>query len=156
MPSPSTTAPYAITLVPGLAANIKVAASVNIATGNPALLRDGGISSSNPLSNGKTEVDSNGNSTGVSVYVYNPSPGQTGYTDRLNQLISNLSQPLTFDSSAGAGAQASVTDYATSSASWLRNAGEPSFERGKLQCRCPEHGDDRTFKRNWGEPGHRT
>jgi flagellar hook-associated protein 1 FlgK len=45
--------------------------------------------------------------------------GQTGYADRLNQLVSNLSQPLTFDTSAGAGTEASVTDYASASASWL-------------------------------------
>ncbi|MGO8952855.1 MAG: flagellar hook-associated protein FlgK [Rhodomicrobium sp.] len=98
----SLTVPPAGTVTPGLAATIQVAAAVNPTTGNPALLRDGGISSN-----------------GAAPYVYNPVPGQTGYTARLNQLISNLSQPLAFDPSAGAGSQASVTDYASSSASWL-------------------------------------
>ena len=70
--------------------------------GEPSLLRDGGISSN-----------------GAAPYVYNPSPGQAGYSDRLNQLVSNLSQSLTFDTSAGAGTQSSVTDYASASASWL-------------------------------------
>ncbi len=54
--------------------------------------------------------------------MYNSGRAQgtgTGYTGRLNQLISNLSQPMTFDSSAGAGSQASVSDYANASASWL-------------------------------------
>ncbi|MFY9643291.1 MAG: flagellar basal body rod C-terminal domain-containing protein, partial [Rhodomicrobium sp.] len=98
----SLTVPSTGTVTPGLAATIQVASSVNPTTGNPALLRDGGISSN-----------------GAAPYVYNPVPGQTGYSDRLNQLISNLSQPLTFDANAGAGTQASVTDYASSSASWL-------------------------------------
>ncbi len=95
----SLTVPSTGVVTPALAAAIQVAAS---ATSNPALLRDGGISSN-----------------GAAPYVYNPVPGQTGYSDRLNQLIANLSQPLAFDPSAGAGTQASVTDYASSSASWL-------------------------------------
>ena len=94
--------PAAGVAVPGLAATIQVAASVDPTTGNPELLRDGGISSN-----------------GAAPYVYNPVPGQAGYTDRLNQLISNLSQSLTFDASANAGTQTSVTNYAASSASWL-------------------------------------
>ncbi len=97
----STTLPSLNPGTPGLAENIQVAASVNTTTGNPSLLRDGNISG------------------GGSAYVYNPSPGQTGYTGRLNQLISSLSQSLTFDPSAGAGSQLSVTDYAAASASWL-------------------------------------
>ncbi len=96
------TVPSTDTVDPGLASTIQVAASVNPSTGNPELLRDGGISSN-----------------GAAPYVYNPSPGQTGYTDRLNQLISNLSQQLTFDPSAGGGTQTSVTNYAAASASWL-------------------------------------
>jgi flagellar hook-associated protein 1 FlgK len=86
----------------GLASTIQVAASVDPASGNPELLRDGGISSN-----------------GAAPYVYNPVPGQAGYTSRLNQLITNLSQSLAFDASASAGTQTSVTNYAASSASWL-------------------------------------
>ncbi len=96
------TVPAAGVAVPGLAATIQVAASVDPSTGNPELLRDGGISSN-----------------GAAPYVYNPVPGQAGYSDRLNQLITNLSQSLTFDASANAGTQTSVTNYAASSASWL-------------------------------------
>ncbi len=98
----SLTVPASGVTSPGLAANISVASSVNPSTGNPSLLRDGGISSN-----------------GAAPYVYNPSPGQTGYSDRLNQLIANLSQPIAFDPSAGAGSEASVTGYASASASWL-------------------------------------
>jgi len=84
---------------PGLAATIQVASS---AVSDPSLLRDGGISSD-----------------GAAPYVYNPTPGDTGYSTRLNQLIANLSQPLAFDPSADAGTQISVTDFAAASASWL-------------------------------------
>ena len=41
----SLTVPSTATVTPGLAATIQVASSVNPTTGNPALLRDGGISS---------------------------------------------------------------------------------------------------------------
>lgn len=87
---------------PGLASTIQVAAS---AIANPTLLRDGGISGS--------------------AYVSNPNPpsigvaGDTGYSTRLTQLISNLSKPMAFDPSAGAGTQISLTDFTSASASWL-------------------------------------
>jgi flagellar hook-associated protein 1 FlgK len=98
----SLTVPAAGVVSTGLASTIQVAASVDLTTGNPVLLRDGGISSN-----------------GAAPYVYNPVPGEAGYSGRLTQLIANLSQSLTFDASAGAGAQTSVTNYAASSASWL-------------------------------------
>jgi flagellar hook-associated protein 1 len=94
--------PSTATVTQGLAASIQVASSVDISSGNPSLLRDGGISSS-----------------GAAPYVYNPAPGETGYSGRLNQLVSNISQTQTFDSSADAGSEASVADYASASASWL-------------------------------------
>ena len=94
--------PASGTVVSGLAASIQVSSN---AIADPTLLRDGGISTN-----------------GQGVYVYNSGRAQgtgTGYTDRLNQLMSNLSQPMTFDTSAKAGPQASVIDYANASASWL-------------------------------------
>jgi flagellar hook-associated protein 1 len=97
------TVPPAQTVVPGLAAAIKVASSVDLTTGNPLLLRDGGISPNK----------------GTAVFKYNPDPTQTGYSARLNELISNLSQPLSFDPAAGATAKGSVMDFAAASASWL-------------------------------------
>ena len=68
----------------------------------PTLLRDGGISSN-----------------GAAPYVYNTSSDGTGYSTRLTQLISNLSQPMAFDASANAGTQIGVADFAAASASWL-------------------------------------
>jgi len=91
--------PAAGVAVPGLASTIQVSAN---AISNPDLLRDGGISSN-----------------GAAPYVYNPSAGDTGYSTRLTQLITNLSQPMAFDASANAGTQISETDFASASASWL-------------------------------------
>ena len=83
----SLTVPPAGVVIPGLASTIQVAAAVDPPTGNPELLRDGGISSN-----------------GAALYVYNPTPGQAGYTDRLTQdFITNMQQPLAFDAGAGAG-----------------------------------------------------
>jgi flagellar hook-associated protein 1 FlgK len=95
----SLTVPPVGVAAPGLASTIEVAAN---AISDPSLLRDGGISSN-----------------GAAPYVYNPSPGATGYSARLTQLISNLSQPMAFDASANAGTQINVTDFAAASASWL-------------------------------------
>jgi flagellar hook-associated protein 1 FlgK len=91
--------PTSGTVSEGLAARISLASSV-VAT--PTLLRDGGISSD-----------------GAAPYVYNPSPGESGYTDRLDGLVDSLSSQMTFDTSAGAGTSISLSDYAAASASWL-------------------------------------
>lgn len=95
----SLTVPTAGVAVSGLAATIQVSAN---AISDPSLLRDGGISSN-----------------GVAPYVYNPSPGTTGYSTRLTQLITDLSNPMAFDASANAGTGISETDFAAASASWL-------------------------------------
>jgi len=97
--SGSLVVPTSGTVSEGLAARISLASSV-IAT--PTLLRDGGISTN-----------------GAAPYVYNPSPGQSGYTDRLDGLVDSLSSKMTFDTSAGAGTSISLSDYAAASASWL-------------------------------------
>jgi flagellar hook-associated protein 1 FlgK len=96
--------PTSGTVSEGLAASIQVADSV-IAT--PTLLRDGGISTD-----------------GADPYVYNPVSGETGYTDRLNELVDSLNATQAFDSTAGAGASLSLVDYAASSASWLGSKSE--------------------------------
>lgn len=81
-------------LTPGLASNIQVAT-----LSTPTQLRDGGIAGSS--------------------YLYNTT-GDTGYSTRLQQLITNISQTeLTFDASAGAGTQATLPNYASASVSWL-------------------------------------
>jgi flagellar hook-associated protein 1 len=89
----------------GLAGSIKVNASVDPAQGgDPARLRDGGIS--NP---------------GNPAYEYNTT-GAAGYSDRLNQILDALQQQQSFDPAAAAGATATVSDFAASSVAWLQAA----------------------------------
>jgi flagellar hook-associated protein 1 FlgK len=97
MPSSSTTT--------GLAASISVNANVDPSQGgNVTLLRDGGISDpTNP------------------AYTYNTS-GDAGYTDRLQGLLTAMSQTRTYDGSTGGVTSGSLTDYATSSVNWLEAA----------------------------------
>jgi flagellar hook-associated protein 1 FlgK len=87
----------------GLAASIEVNPNVDPSQGGDAtLLRDGGI------------ADPTG-----SNYTYNTT-GDSGYTGRLQQLVSALTTPTTFSSSGGLGSNVSITDYASSSVSWLQ------------------------------------
>lgn len=87
-------------LMPGLAGTIKINASVDPTNGgNAKLLRDGGIA-------------------GNPAYIYNDSAA-AGFSDRLRELIGNLSAPQGFDPAAGAGQSATIANYAASSAGWL-------------------------------------
>ncbi len=93
VPSPANTT--------GLAAAIKVSASVDPSQGGDvSLLRDGGIS-------------------GNSNYVYN-STGAAGYSGRLQQLDAQIAAPMTFDPKAGLGSSGSLIDFATSSVGWVQ------------------------------------
>lgn len=86
-------------LAPGLAGSIKVNPAVDPTQGgNAELIRDGGIAGAN--------------------YKYNTAGGAS-YTDRIQQLISNLGASQTFDPSAQIHSSGSVADYAKSSVSWL-------------------------------------
>ncbi|MBS0253102.1 MAG: flagellar hook-associated protein FlgK [Proteobacteria bacterium] len=86
-------------IVPGLAGLIKVNASVDPTQGgNAELIRDGGIAGAN--------------------YKYNASGGAS-YTDRIQQLISNLGSTQAFDPSAQIHSTGSILDFAKSSVSWL-------------------------------------
>jgi flagellar hook-associated protein 1 FlgK len=86
----------------GLAGQIQVNASVDPTQGgNALLLRDGGISD-----------------TANSDYTYNTS-GDASYSGRIDQLLSNLSTSMTFSSAGGIGTSGTLSDYATSSLSWL-------------------------------------
>ncbi|MET0407027.1 MAG: flagellar hook-associated protein FlgK [Hyphomicrobium sp.] len=90
------------TAVPGLAGSIKINPSVDPTQGgNTNLIRDGGIS--NP---------------GNPAYAYNPS-GSASYTDRIQQLISNIGATRAFDPGTQIQQSGSITDYAKSSVSWL-------------------------------------
>jgi flagellar hook-associated protein 1 FlgK len=90
---------------PGLAGEIAVNPNVDPSQGgNANLLRDGGIS--NP---------------GSATYTYNTS-GAASYTDRINQLIDNLSQAMSFNQTANADANDTLSGYAAASVSWLEAA----------------------------------
>jgi flagellar hook-associated protein 1 FlgK len=100
--------PTSGTVYPGLAGSIKVNSTVDPTQGgNADLIRDGGIAGSS--------------------YTYNT--GDASYTDRIQQLISNLGQSQTFDPSAQIQKTGSVTDYATSSVSWLEALRQSSSNR---------------------------
>lgn len=93
--------PSSGTLVAGIAGSIKVNPNVDPTRGgDPTLIRDGGIAGS--------------------AYTYN-STGAASYTDRIQQLITNLGTARSFDPSAQLSQSASVTDYAKSSVSWLES-----------------------------------
>ncbi|OBS54496.1 flagellar hook-associated protein FlgK, partial [Methylosinus sp. 3S-1] len=89
-------------IIPGLAGQITVNANADPTKGGSLdRLRDGGISD-----------------PGNSAFDYNAT-GDAGYTDRINQLITALSTPQDFDTTAGVGTNQSVADYASSSIGWL-------------------------------------
>lgn len=85
--------------VTGLASSIEVNAAVDPNQGGDVdLLRDGGINGSD--------------------YVYN-STDASGYTGRIQDMISALTSTQSFDASAGLGTSDSLSNYANSSVSWL-------------------------------------
>jgi flagellar hook-associated protein 1 len=89
--------PAAAISQPGLALGLQLNAAFDVsAGGNPFLLRDGG---------------SNG-----TAYGYNVS-SQSGFQERLSQLVDILDTPMAFDAAAGLAPQASLKQFATSSAS---------------------------------------
>ena len=95
------TVPASGTLVTGLASTIAVNPALlttSTQTGNPSLLRDGGI---------------NGDQ-----YIVNTT-GASGYSDQLDAYITGMSTKMDFDSSAGSDTSASIMDYASSSIGWL-------------------------------------
>jgi flagellar hook-associated protein 1 FlgK len=86
----------------GLAASIEINPNVDPSQGgNLNLLRDGGIAD-------PTEAG----------YDYNPT-GAASFSGRIQQLIGNLSQTMSFDPSAGPDTSDSLVGYATASVSWL-------------------------------------
>jgi len=100
----------------GLANAITVNPNVQSSQGgNPFLLRDGGISDT---------ADTN--------YTYNTT-GAVGYTGRLQGLISALSAQMPFSANAGLGTSTSLTDYASSSVSWLQAANQQATANSTYQ-----------------------
>lgn len=89
--------------VMGLSAQIVVNANVDPSRGgNVNLLRDGGVSS-----------------PGNPAYTYNPSGG-TSFSGRLRQLISGIDATQAFAPSAGLASSDSLSDFASTSVSWLQ------------------------------------
>jgi len=109
----------------GLAGSIKVNANVDPAQGgNASLLRDGGISS-----------------PGNPAYTYNTS-GATGFSDRLTQLLDGLDQRQSFDPAAGAGTQASLTGFASSSVAWLQGTRKAASDDADYKTTLLGHASD--------------
>jgi flagellar hook-associated protein 1 FlgK len=91
------------TLLPGLAATIRINPAVDPDQGgNIALLRDGGIG-------------------GDPAYVYNANGG-SAFSDRLNEYITKLAAPQAFDPVVRLAPSATIYDFASSSAAWLQEA----------------------------------
>jgi flagellar hook-associated protein 1 FlgK len=91
------------TIVVGLAASIRVAASVDPAQGgNSNLLRDGGIG-------------------GNPAYVYNTS-GAPAFSDRLQELLDGMNATRPFDAAAQSGAGGSIAGFSAASVAWLQEA----------------------------------
>lgn len=90
------------TVVPGLAASIRISPLVDPAQGgDPNLLRDGGIAGP--------------------AYVYNTSGG-AGFFDRLQGLVDEMSATRSFDPAAQAGTTMPLANFASSSVAWLEQA----------------------------------
>ena len=91
------------TLVVGLAASIKINASVDPAQGGDATrLRNGGIA-------------------GNPAYVYNTT-GAAAYTDRLQEFVDGLGAARAFDPAAQTTPAATLAGFAASSVAWLAEA----------------------------------
>ena len=110
------------TLTPGLAGSIRISAAVDHDQGgNAMLVRDGGI--------------------GGAAYVYNGT-GVAGYTERIGQLIDNMSAPQAYDPAAKLSSSATLGNYASTSAAWLeearRSAGAEADYRETLLTRSTE------------------
>lgn len=108
--------PASGTVIPGLAGSIKINPNVDPAQGgNPELIRDGGISDpTNP------------------AYKYNTTGGAS-YTDRIQQLITNLDATRSFDASSQISQTGSVADYAKSSVSWLEALRQSASSEGQTR-----------------------
>ncbi|WP_419909677.1 flagellar hook-associated protein FlgK [Hoeflea sp.] len=92
------TVPSTATIEPGISATLSVNPAVLVDTGNPALLRDGGINGA--------------------AYVSNTS-GATGFSSLLDGYVTGLEAPISFDAAALAGDGASLVGYASDSIGWL-------------------------------------
>jgi len=97
----------------GLADAIEVNAAVDPGqSGDASLLRDGGINGSD--------------------YVYNTT-GASGYTTRIQGMVSAVDSTQTFDSSAGLGTSETLSGYTSSSVSWLQAQNQSASDNADYQ-----------------------
>jgi flagellar hook-associated protein 1 FlgK len=103
--------------ITGLSSQIEVNTSVEPSQGgNIDLLRDGGISDS-------------GSAT---TYTYNTT-GSTGYSSRIQQMVSAISATQAFDPTAGLGASDSLSDYTNNSVGWLQGQNQQASDAASYQ-----------------------
>ncbi|MDA4847537.1 flagellar hook-associated protein FlgK [Hoeflea poritis] len=106
------TVPSAATIEPGISATLSVNPAVLVDTGNPALLRDGGINGA--------------------AYISNAS-GATGFSSLLDSYVTGLEEPMSFDPAALAGDGASMIGYASDSIGWLELYRSQAFEAAETR-----------------------
>ena len=105
-------------LVKGLAGQIIINPSVDPSQGgNVNLLRDGAISDPNNR---------------TSPYIYNTT-GSASFTGRIQQLISGLSAPQSFDPATGLNTNSSLSDFSAASVSWLEATRQTATNKSTFQ-----------------------
>lgn len=92
------TVPSTATIEPGISASIAVNPALLPGSGNPLLLRDGGINGA--------------------AYVSNAT-GAAGFNNLLDSYVTGLSDPIDFDATALAGSRTSLIEYTSASIGWL-------------------------------------
>jgi flagellar hook-associated protein 1 FlgK len=105
-----------VSQITGLSSQIEVNANVEPSQGgNVDLLRDGGISV-----------------PGSATYTYNTT-GSTGYTSRIQQLVSQIGATQYFDPTAGLGASDTLSNYANNSVGWLQGQNQQATDAASYQ-----------------------
>jgi flagellar hook-associated protein 1 len=113
---PGATGVPSTTQVTGLSGQIEVNPNVDPSQGGDVdLLRDGGISD-----------------PGSATYTYNTT-ASTGYTGRIQQMVSAIGATQSFDPSAGLGASDSLSDYANNSVGWLQGQNQQATDAASYQ-----------------------
>lgn len=112
-------------LAPGLAGAIRVSASVDPSQGGSASrLRDGGISD-----------------LGSAAYVYNGS-GAAGFSGRLEQYLTNIGEPRSFDPAAGIETASAIGRFAASSVGWLQGTRQAAVESAGFETALRQRASD--------------
>jgi len=102
--------------ITGLSSQIEVNPNVDPNQGGDIdLLRDGGISV-----------------PGSATYTYNTT-GSTGYSGRIQQMVSAIGATQSFDPNAGLGTSDSLSDYANNSVGWLQGQNQQASDAASYQ-----------------------